>query len=282
VPRNSIEREVLMSAGGSKQIPPTGRLTVVSGSDRNRTVPGSLTQRFFLAGEEQEATQYEHVLLEDDEADAEAKSSEIDFDSFDEVPRTRRPLLAVAGFLALIAVGVGVWKAGPRISKQTWWAEQWAKMRTPAGAPPSVAAVPVAAKPSPPVAQAETRAAPAPASHVVVASAITLNPDDTTPDLPDPPVAAAPPAKARVPAPKTSSAGIDRPAPLRGYVWSPAQGALVPADRAAADAEPAVENRPEPSAAPAGEPGTPPAATNPPAFQPGRPSPPAEKAPILE
>ena len=57
---------------------------------RERTSPSmrllSLSQRFFSKGDEQEANGYEGVILDDA-----PPSPELEFDSFDRIPRRKRP-----------------------------------------------------------------------------------------------------------------------------------------------------------------------------------------------
>jgi hypothetical protein len=69
----------------------------------------SLSQRFFSKGEEQEANGYQNVVLEPDDA---LSAPDLEFDSFDKIPRRRRPLLTITALLvSLPAVGYVAWKS---------------------------------------------------------------------------------------------------------------------------------------------------------------------------
>jgi hypothetical protein len=270
---------------------------------------GSLTQQFFLKGEEQEASEYKNV------PDVDALSPpEVEFDSFDEIPHKRRPLFATLGVLALAAIGAVGWhmvRRPPRpgssvevaaaamvAATQPTSGRTEARAGAPASAMTAVAvpAVPVPAPvPEPVNNKAKAEAAPVP----VVAEDSAPQPAPAA--APDP--AAAPMRRARksVPAPAIETKPTDqpaaadtttddqtvaakpaaptaRPAPLRGYVWSPAAHALVPAARASYDSEPAVESS---SATRAAQPATDPADPQPAAVDPDR-SRSRESAPILE
>jgi hypothetical protein len=68
----------------------------------------TLSQRFFSKGEEQEANGYKGVILDDDAP----PSPELEFDSFDRIPRRRRPLLAITALLvSLPVIGFVTWRS---------------------------------------------------------------------------------------------------------------------------------------------------------------------------
>lgn len=236
---------------------------------------GVSTQRFFQEGEEQEANGFKNVALVDDVVDPRA----LEFDSFDKVPRKRRPLIAIAAISSAVALGVtswvvfgGLWKQDPAQSI----------------AAPSVAAAlpvstekpvvqPIAVAPAEPaeiqepqkvallepegVGRLEAVARQEPALPVVVEPAtLKVSPLVQPARMPGNPT-----QKTRVGAKgeriSKPSSGASRPEPVRGYVWSPTARALVPIEGAASvetaltGSAPAVSAPPvSPTAEPAAEP----------------------------
>lgn len=76
--------------------------------------PGTLTGRFFLAGETQEATDYENVVVEDISQPA----ITLDLRSFKKVPRRWSPLIAFLSFTLLIIIVLINWNELLWLSKQ--------------------------------------------------------------------------------------------------------------------------------------------------------------------
>ncbi len=271
--------------------------------------PASLTQDFFLKGEEQEANGYENVVLEEP-----VSAPDLKFASFDKIPRRRRPLIVVAVFFSFFALGAVAWKTGRAFSKQgsvklAAQAMVTAQPAASASAPP--APVPTAATTNAATTNAATTttATPppvAPAAALTTDRGGTEEPAAAKPAVDDraargeadndapvaAPMAEAPPADSP-PAPPHKSAAkpstgashrARRPVPLHGYVWSPEAHTLVPATPAIADPKPRVidlaparnvDPTPERRVAPA------PDTTAPPAFE----APPpkrTEGAPIVE
>jgi hypothetical protein len=70
--------------------------------------PSSMTQSFFARGEEQEATGYENLAPDDPLL----VPREVEFDSFDKIPRRRGSLFAIAvSALVLAAIGFVTWRS---------------------------------------------------------------------------------------------------------------------------------------------------------------------------
>jgi hypothetical protein len=209
----------------------------------------SLTQRFFMRGEEQEATQYKGVILDADDA-VEPKP---EFDSFDEIPHRRRPLLILAGVILTAVVGVATWRSFHFLSRPG--SSVAAASKAMVAAPPEVAAPapspvttpPQAARPA--VEPEVVPIAPAPTpSEAVAAPAVAAKAAEPAAERP-----AAPAARTSEPAARPAAAAIGddskaddaepgsagtrtrAKAPLHGYVWSPASNALVPAGTAVMD-----------------------------------------------
>jgi hypothetical protein len=267
---------------------------------------GPLTQRFFLRAQEQEATEYKDLV---DPSILEAPK--LEFDSFDEIPRKRRPLLAVVGLMSLLAVGGIAWKmtrglpsvkasaraavaAEPAAASTPRAVAQPIATAPPAPAPAAMVATPTttAAAPAPaPVAAApEPEAPPAAAPFTPAASGrepvvepIAARPTAPAPDRVPVIVPIRATSRARVAAEEsrpTTSAVKHRSGPLRGYVWSPEAHALVPAAGETPEAEPGIA-APTPSAAPAERPVTDPGDTSPAPFETKKGAATTEAAPIL-
>jgi hypothetical protein len=267
-----------------------------------------LTQNFFLKGEEQEANGYENVVLEEP-----VSAPDLKFDSFDKIPRRRRPLIALAVFFSFFALGAVAWKTGRAFSKQGSVKLAAQAMvngqpsASPLPAPPLAPSVPTSGGPP-------TATVPEPAPATRQAAALTID-QGATPDKPlgddrtardeasdespaTVPAAKSPPAEsppaianaAPKPSTRTTSHRAHRSQALHGYVWSPEAHTLVPASRTTvadpfADPEPSVaspaparvlEDTPERSVEPASE------TTAPPAFKAPPPPKPTEGAPIVE
>jgi hypothetical protein len=222
--------------------------------------PGSVTLDFFREGDEQEASGYENVVLDEETA----PSADLEFDSFDKVPRKRRPLIAVAVAFSCVALGAVVWKTTHAFSKEG--ARVRAASRAMVTAQPATAPTPVVSAPTT-VAPIAAPAAPvAPTSEPPATAALTIDrsADDEPaaraqpvanpavggePDREPPAPAVAsdvPEAKAKaeapvpVKAPAQASHRQRRPVPLHGYVWSPEAHTLVPATPAMAEPAPTV------------------------------------------
>lgn len=214
---------------------------------------GPVTKRFFAEGDEQEATEYEHVDLSGGALDA----PKIEFDSFDKVPRKRRPLVAVVSILSLLIVGGVAWKGGRRLPRVRSWVA--AAIHAPAVADTQNAQA--ATRPiAPPLESPPASAAPVESPTRRPSENENGEATGETADLPAPPTHAAVEARDEIaandPPPARSSARSShrsRPKPLRGYVWSPTAQALVPADDSPDESRPGanVTSTPEPSAAPA-------------------------------
>lgn len=250
---------------------------------------GAVTQSFFAKGEEQEATGYQDVMLDDAASGA---SSDLGFDSFDKIPRRRRPLIMVAGFLSLLVMGFLAWKAvrGPgrgssiAVAARAMVGDETAPPPAPAPSKltvmPSPAVVaPAAASPeAPPASVVPTEVAPSRPPKIAEPAAETENhaarsarkaDSEPTADIDRPSERAI-----------TGSRTGSRPAPLRGYVWSPEANGLVPTGAAAADPAQAPASTPTPSVAPAGKFGIAPSRTTPAPVESRRA--PTESAPIVE
>lgn len=202
--------------------------------------PASITQHFFERGEEQEASGYRGVVLDSDDA----ITPTVAFDTFDAVPRRRGPLAAVVAVTLL----VGGLLVARRWLVPTAFAPSWR-----ADFASMLASARAGAQPRPAPGPAPAAApAPAPAPKVATTPQETTRVDDPR-TKPEPAAAEAPrraddddgtdeadAADAADQATATAKAKPTRPPrrspPLRGMVWSPAAGALVPADRAASPA----------------------------------------------
>ena len=196
--------------------------------------PSSMTQSFFARGEEQEANGYENLAPDDPLL----VPRELEFDSFDKIPRRRGSWFAtaVAG-LVVVAIGLVTWRSFYFLSRPG--SSVAAAARAMVQAPPASQApapMSIAPAPQPPVSEPPPAAEPAP---------VTEPPAVTQPQAEPPPPAQ--PAPVAQPAPShrhlAPQATADEPvharrhAPLHGYVWSPEKHTLVPA-------EPAVEDQP--------------------------------------
>jgi len=71
---------------GSFAHPPVNETAAQLQERTSAITRASLTQTFFLRGEEQEATEYKGVILDADDM----PPPRVEFDSFDKIPRTRR------------------------------------------------------------------------------------------------------------------------------------------------------------------------------------------------
>jgi hypothetical protein len=267
----------------------------------NPSAMGPVTQNFFAKGEEQEATEYENVVLDP------AVEPDLEFDSFDAVPHKRRPLFIVAGVLTLAAIAGVAWKTVPSlhmrgaavqtaaqaaVTAQPLGVEAEAASKAPAPAAPARVVVPptpaaAATAPVPPT------TAPAQAKSVVTSESTETSPVTATDQESAP--RARPTAQAKDNPTKEDSVATDAPAnapaattrrghssALRGYVWSAEKQALVPADEPAVAPEHSIAT-PEPTPAPAerrvlDSADSPRSATQPPATEPAR----TEAAPIIE
>ena len=246
--------------------------------------PASLTQNFFLKGEEQEANGYENVVLEEP-----VSAPDLKFDSFDKIPRRRRPLIALAVFFSFFALGAVAWKTGRAFSKQGSVKLAAQAMVTAQPAQPTASAsASSAATTSPATTSAATTSAAttsaattttatpppvAPAAALTIDQGAAEEPAAAKPAVDDraargeadndspvaAPIAQSPSADSPPAAPHPSAAKPStgasrrarRPAPLHGYVWSPEAHTLVPASRTSAnpfaDPEPSVAPPPAPA-----------------------------------
>ena len=271
----------------------------------------SLTQRFFLKGEQQEATQYKDVILDVDDA-VEPKP---EFDSFDKIPRRRRPLLLLTGVVLVGVVGVATWRSFHLLSRPG--SSVAAASQAMVAARPDVTPAIVPQPPAPPAvapqvvpinhaaAALPTQPATAPAAdEPAVAPKAKAKGDDARARATSEQTSASAPAARRTESSRrTPAAEIDEPTaddngasaaaarprskPLRGYAWSPENHGLVPADNAApSSAEIVAPSSDEtvPSGAAADRPAatSPPTTTSPAPFEGRAPGPKAESAPIIE
>jgi hypothetical protein len=273
--------------------------------------PSSMTQSFFARGEEQEATEYENLAPDDPLL----VPREVEFDSFDKIPRRRGSLFAIAvSVLVLLAIGFVTWRSFYYLSKPGSWvaAASRAMVHTPPASPaPARMSIVPASQPAQlmfeaPLAtdQAPARTNPAPApvtqpAHVAqpapAAQSAPSHRQSAKRATPDEPVHGrhaalrgyvwSPEKHTLVPAEPAAEDAPPRHAPMRGYTWSPEKHTLVPA-------EPAVED-PLPSKdpgtrsldrAPDEEPQPQLPSTNPAPFQPSpsSSSPPNASAPIID
>jgi hypothetical protein len=270
------------------------------------TVPvpkmGPVTQSFFARGEEQEATGYENLAADDPVL----QPPELEFDSFDKIPRKRGSWFALGiSLMVLLAVGFVTWRSFHFLSKpgSSVAAASRAMVQSPplSQSPPAPAATPA------PAMSGEPAGAPAPAGSAVPAApaapaapapaaAPVMSSVPNTPPAPPAPSAAtaepaAPPATHAiappivVPLPPRQAPARAKREPLRGYVWSPEKHTIVPAEPAIQDPAPTeaphtqtLEGTPAEEPEPAREP------TNPAPFQPTpTPAPPPQtSAPIIE
>lgn len=221
---------------------------------------GIPAQRFFAEGEEQEATRYENAQLPPD--DAQLTDPEAEFESFDKVPKQRRLIVTVAALGVCLAVGTTMWATGSGAFRTGASLRTSASRATTAttattgGNPttatsvlamsnPALTAIPDRAPlgplvvPMPPNSPTTppTIAAPGPggprATAVVAATEVSMR--ETTPRTESDGPARGESARTlaaslKGPAPADRQAPLGRSPPLRGYVWSPAAKALVPAE----------------------------------------------------
>jgi len=255
-----------------------------------------LTQRFFLTGEEQEASGYEGVVLDDVPV-----SPNAEFDSFDKIPRKRRSLFAVVAVASTVALGALTWKPFRALWRGNTWVKAASRAMVRADPMPTATTTPPAAPVMPAVAGGAAKAPPGNGGE-----ATSIEP---AAELGDPPAAGTPQAAeagreplapavenqairatdepdggskaAEVPDPGLSeSIKRHRSQALHGYVWSPAAKALVPAHRAADEPGQMLDQRlPDSNGAPEEEPKVAPENTRPPPFKP-KPAP--NGAPILD
>ncbi len=227
----------------------------------------TLTQQFFDEGERQEAANYKNVPLDS----RTVSNSSLDFESFDRVPRRRKPLV-FAVLVTIAGAGVLAWTAGLRPPEAWRHSALWRELHLPdmpsaatteltktsrelervppaamPPAPPSPVAVePVAVQPvvvEPVAVEPVAATVPAGIAPVSAASAAPApTPASAEPMLPSPTQAAVSPpdrgsSQSKTPPPHaTRSRGSSQrsalpphaPA-LRGYIWSPAQHAMIPA-----------------------------------------------------
>jgi len=169
----------------------------------------SLSQRFFSKGEEQEANGYEGVILDD-----ELTPPDAEFDSFDRIPRRRRPLLAITALLvSLPVIGYVTWRStggfGLTGSSVSHAAQAMVNGQPGPGGEPA-ASTPSGAQPGGPGGPAN----PEPAQPVIMAGTCQPGASGTAAAA-----AAAPavPAKAAVvePTPEVAPALAEAPAPAR-------------------------------------------------------------------
>lgn len=73
--------------------------------ERHPTIRLGTAERFFLEGDEQEASGYQNVTWDDDLA----ASRDLEFDSFDRIPRKRRSLVVLAAVSVTFVIGVAAW-----------------------------------------------------------------------------------------------------------------------------------------------------------------------------
>ena len=198
--------------------------------------PSSMTQSFFARGEEQEATGYENLAPDDPLL----VPREVEFDSFDEIPRRRGSLFAIAvSVLVLIAIGFVTWRSFYYLSKpgSSVAAASRAMVQTP---PASPAPAPMSIAPASQPAQTMSEAPPA-----------TEQAPAATNPAPEPatqPTRVAQPAGVAQPAPVSQPAPVAQPAPAAQP--SPAAQAA-PAAQPAPAAEAAPAAQPSPAAQPA-------------------------------
>jgi hypothetical protein len=286
--------------------PLTRKSATVRGRAITLTKPGSVTQNFFARGEEQEATGYENLAVDDPILAPPA----LEFDSFDKIPRRRGSWFAVAvSTLVVAAIGFVTWRSFHFLSRpgSSVAAASRAMVQSPPPAAPAPVAQSMTVAPEPttqsapvaqpaPVAQSAptTEAAPVAPPAPVTRPAPVVEPPPVT--KPEPVVEPLPNPK---PAPATKHAPVahdpgksdtdDEPVqmrkhpPLHGYVWSPDKHTLVPA-------EPVIEDLPSEAprsqsleGTPAKEPQPAPDPTSPAPFQPSPSSSPVpNQAPIIE
>ena len=237
----------------------------------NTGARSSLTEQFFQEGDRQEASEFKD---QPPERELEEDAAALDFDSFDRVPKQRKPLVAALVSLAVAAAALGWW-AGLRPP------ERWRRLAASQGSPQeeerlheprrdqplSEAAVPGANQRQPgprsdlgddPGRTAPSAAAgaaePEPATVTEMATATATG--DVAPG-PRPPAGVDPSAARPGPSIIPGSAGttglgsgalpvrrartrpidpVTGPPPpaLRGFIWSPEANALVPAGETAA------------------------------------------------
>ena len=77
-------------------------------AERHPPIRLSTAERFFLEGDEQEASGYQNVIWDDDLV----ASRDLEFDSFDKIPRKRRSLVVLAAVSVTFVIGVAAWTRG--------------------------------------------------------------------------------------------------------------------------------------------------------------------------
>ncbi len=253
------------------------------------TVPtmkaGPLTQSFFARGEEQEASGYQNLAMDDPVLDPAA----LEFDSFDKIPRKRGSWFALGiSTVVLLAVGVVTWRSFHLISRPG--SSVAAASRAMVQSPPAGPAAPVPAPLPVPTLSVESASPPA-------AAAPPISPPETPPSAENSPSAPAAPAARRapsappathvapviVPLPPRHARAREKHQPLRGYVWSPEKHTIVPTEPAKGDSVPDETSRAQTlEGTPAEEPQPARERTTPAPFDP-RPAPaPSEEAPVVE
>jgi hypothetical protein len=254
--------------------------------------PSSMTQSFFARGEEQEATGYEGLAPDDPLL----VPREVEFDSFDKIPRRRGSWFAIAvSALVLVAIGVVTWQSFRYLAKpgSSVAAASRAMVQAPATESQPVTAPADQQEPmsiAPPAQATPVTEPPAATEPAPVKEPPTPTQPQAEPPPPAQPAPVAQPAPAVKPAPvrhqPAKQATTDEPArgrhgPLRGYVWSPDKHTLVPGEPAVEDSLPrkdpgirsldgAPGEEPEPQVAP----------TSPAPFHPSPSS--TESAPIID
>lgn len=248
---------------------PLNRITAnrITATVRGRAItltkPTSVTETFFARGEEQEATAYEHLAPDDPIL----SPPEVEFDSFDKIPRRRGSWFATAVSMVVVAaIGFVTWRSFHSLSKpgsSVATASRAMVQTPPTPAEPGPVAQSVPTPPAPdmpavtvapiaqttpiapiaqttpePVAQTTPVARPAVAKRVAT-SAQTAKPAPIVVPLitKDVTVAKQAPAVHERSNNDTSSESVEirKHAPLRGYVWSPEKQTLVPADQVLED-----------------------------------------------
>lgn len=218
---------------------------------------GIPAERFFAEGEEQEATRYENAQLPPD--DAQLTDPEAEFESFDKVPKQRGLIVTVAALGVCLAVGTTMWATGSgafRTGASLRTSASRATTMTMGGNPATATSVLAMSNPAPTAlpdrapsgplvvpmppnspTTPPTIAAPGPggprATAVVAATEVSMR--GTTPMMESDGPARGESARTLTvslpgPARAERQAPLGRSPPLRGYVWSPAAKALVPAE----------------------------------------------------
>src|SRR4051812_39734323 len=68
---------------------------------------GATTQRFFAEGEQHEAAEWQDTVLPPD--DAPDVDPEVQFDSFDKIPKKRSPVMTAAAIGGCLLIGSAAW-----------------------------------------------------------------------------------------------------------------------------------------------------------------------------